>query len=114
MAQSENVRCVAEQILAPFEAGTVPAACAQIFIRHTPDDSRPCARWSWRNQLLAALRAPGFPPYELRAPRRLGSRDRLGRCPGSRRRLCHGAEPRAWQHRSSLGNGQQRRGRRPL
>lgn len=55
MAQSENVRRVAEQILAAFEAGTVPAACAQIFIRHTPDDSRPCARWSWRNQLLAAL-----------------------------------------------------------
>jgi antirestriction protein ArdC len=55
MPQTENVRRVAEQILEAFQAGTVPAACAQIFLRHTPDDSRPCARWSWRNQLLAAL-----------------------------------------------------------
>ena len=55
MPQSDNVRRVADQILAAFEAGTVPAACAQIFIRRTLDDSRPCARWSWRNQLLAAL-----------------------------------------------------------
>ncbi len=55
MPQTENVRRVAQQILAAFQAGTVPAACAQIFLRNTPDDSRPCARWSWRNQLLAAL-----------------------------------------------------------
>jgi len=55
MSTSPKVAAVAAQILAAFEAGTVPAACAQIFIRHKNNAECPAARWSWRNQLTAAL-----------------------------------------------------------
>ena len=57
---------VANDILAAFERGTVPAACAQIFLHRKGD--RPSARWSWRNQLIAALRghadARGFRQWQ--------------------------------------------------
>jgi len=49
-----QVKAVASQILAAFEAGTVPAALAQIFI-HRNNSDVPSSRWSWRNQLVAAL-----------------------------------------------------------
>jgi hypothetical protein len=55
MSTSPKVEAVAAQILAAFEAGTVPAALAQIFIRHKNNADCPAARWSWRNQLSAAL-----------------------------------------------------------
>ena len=44
---------VAGDILAAFANGTVPAACANVFL-HRSDDL-PSARWSWRNRLIAAL-----------------------------------------------------------
>ncbi len=44
---------VADDIVAAFEQGDVPQALAQVFI-HKKED-RPCAAWSWSNQLLVAL-----------------------------------------------------------
>ncbi len=44
---------VADDIVAAFEQGDIPKALAQVFI-HKKED-RPCARWSWCNQLLVAL-----------------------------------------------------------
>ena len=55
MSTSPKVQAVAAQILAAFEAGTVPSVCAQIFIRHKNHSDCPAAKWSWRNQLTAAL-----------------------------------------------------------
>lgn len=55
MSNSPKVQEVAQQILDAFQAGTVPAALAQIFIRHKNNSACPAARWSWRNQLTAAL-----------------------------------------------------------
>ncbi|HXO19597.1 MAG TPA: ArdC family protein [Thermoanaerobaculia bacterium] len=55
MSSSPKVEAVAAQILTAFEAGTVPSACAQIFIRHKNSADCPSAKWSWRNQLTAAL-----------------------------------------------------------
>lgn len=43
---------LATELLAQFQAGTVPAAIAPIFIRRK--DDVPCRKWSWGNQLLAA------------------------------------------------------------
>jgi hypothetical protein len=54
-AQLPKVQEVAQQILDALQAGTVPAALAQIFIRHKNNSACPAARWSWRNQLTAAL-----------------------------------------------------------
>jgi hypothetical protein len=55
MSTSPKVAAVAAQILEAFKAGTVPAALAQIFIRHKNNADCPAAKWSWRNQLTAAL-----------------------------------------------------------
>lgn len=41
------------KLLEAFQAGTVPAALAPLFIRHSQD--RHCAGWSWTNQLMVAL-----------------------------------------------------------
>ncbi|MBP8123738.1 MAG: hypothetical protein KAZ26_13930 [Caldilineaceae bacterium] len=41
------------KLLEAFQAGTVPAALAPLFIRHNQE--RHCAGWSWTNQLMVAL-----------------------------------------------------------
>ena len=43
----------ASKILDAFQAGTVPAALANVFIRW--DDGSPCRKWSFSNQLLTAI-----------------------------------------------------------
>ena len=43
----------ATRILEVFESGDLPKALAHIFIRRK--DEVPCRKWSWSNQLLAAL-----------------------------------------------------------
>ena len=43
----------ANRIIQAFEAGDVPQALAAVFV-HRRDES-PCRKWSWNNQLLAAL-----------------------------------------------------------
>jgi N-terminal domain of anti-restriction factor ArdC len=53
MSHRDRVESVAHRILSAFEAGEVPAALAQIFVRRQGD--LPIARWSWSNQLLSAL-----------------------------------------------------------
>lgn len=55
MSDSPKVQQIAQQILDAFQAGTVPAALAQVFIRHKKHSDYPAARWSWGNQLTAAL-----------------------------------------------------------
>ena len=49
-----------------FECGDVPAALAKVFIRRT--DDVPCYKWSWSNQLIAAIHghndARGFRQWE--------------------------------------------------
>ncbi len=55
MSTSPKVQAIAHQILDAFKAGTVPSALAQVFIRHKNHADCPAARWSWRNQLTAAL-----------------------------------------------------------
>lgn len=44
---------IAAGILSAFEAGTVPDALAQVFIKRS--DSTPCRAWSWSNQLITCL-----------------------------------------------------------
>jgi len=64
----------ARSILAAFQSGNLPAALAPIFIRRT--DDCPCRKWSWGNQLIAALHgtsdARGFGQWlnVQRAPRK--------------------------------------------
>ncbi len=57
---------VAQEILTAFENGTVPAALAVTFLARNPNS--PCARWSWRNRFLIALRghadARGFRQWQ--------------------------------------------------
>ncbi|HSC21685.1 MAG TPA: ArdC family protein [Solirubrobacterales bacterium] len=53
MKPSPKVEAVAEEILAAFRDGRIPAALAQIFI-HRKTDS-PSLRWSLGNRLIAAL-----------------------------------------------------------
>jgi antirestriction protein ArdC len=53
MSHHQRVQTVARTILTAFETGKIPAALAQVFIRRQGD--LPIARWSWSNQLLAAL-----------------------------------------------------------
>lgn len=48
-----HAEAAAESILNAFKAGTLPAALAQVFIHRK--DARPCASWSWSNQLIIAL-----------------------------------------------------------
>ena len=64
--RQERVRAVADEILDAFRCGALPAALAQVFI-HRGDD-RPASKWSWRNQLIAALRghsdARGFRQWQ--------------------------------------------------
>ncbi len=43
----------AKAILGAFERGNLPAALAPVFIQR--NDNLPCRKWSWGNQLLAAL-----------------------------------------------------------
>ncbi|HEY2838157.1 MAG TPA: hypothetical protein VGJ26_03360 [Pirellulales bacterium] len=43
----------ASDILAAFKAGNLPTALAPLFIRRK--DDRPSTRWSWGNQLIAAI-----------------------------------------------------------
>ncbi len=44
---------VATRIVEQFQAGTIPKALAQVFIKRR--DDIPCRSWSWTNQMLAAL-----------------------------------------------------------
>ena len=44
---------VATRIVEQFQAGNIPQALAQVFIRRK--DNIPCRSWSWTNQLLTAL-----------------------------------------------------------
>ncbi len=44
---------VATRIVEQFQAGNIPKALAQVFIRRK--DNIPCRSWSWTNQLLTAL-----------------------------------------------------------
>jgi hypothetical protein len=50
---SERALQVATDILAAFESGNIPSACATIFLRRS--DDIPSARWSWGNRLIVAL-----------------------------------------------------------
>jgi antirestriction protein ArdC len=43
----------AQAIVDAFRSGNLPKALAPVFIRR--NDNMPCRRWSWSNQLLAAL-----------------------------------------------------------
>src|SRR6185369_740681 len=43
----------ASDILDAFKAGNLPTALAPLFIRRK--DDRPSSRWSWGNQLIAAI-----------------------------------------------------------
>ena len=56
----------ANRILSVFQAGTLPAALAPVFIHRR--DNVPCRAWSWSNQLLTALAgysdARGFRQWE--------------------------------------------------
>jgi hypothetical protein len=55
MSTSPKVQEVAQQILDAFKAGTIPSALAQIFLHHKSNSDSPASRWSWRNQLIAAI-----------------------------------------------------------
>lgn len=48
-----HAETVATDIIAQFEAGNLPAALANIFIRR--NDMTPCRKWSYCNQVLTAL-----------------------------------------------------------
>ncbi|MCW8132663.1 MAG: hypothetical protein KIS92_20110 [Planctomycetota bacterium] len=47
----------ANAILEAFRAGAIPAALKTVFLN--PKDGRPCALWSWSNQVLAAIFGQG-------------------------------------------------------
>jgi hypothetical protein len=52
--QGKNTQAVAERILNAFRSPEcLPKALAPVFIHRT--DDVPCRRWSWHNQLIAAL-----------------------------------------------------------
>lgn len=69
-----KAEATAQKLLTAFQSGNLPAALAPIFIHRT--DDVPCRKWSWGNQLLAALAgtsdARGFGQWiqVKRAPRK--------------------------------------------
>jgi hypothetical protein len=48
-----KAQSVATRIVEQFQAGNIPKALAQVFIKRK--DDIPCRAWSWTNQLLSAL-----------------------------------------------------------